>query len=261
MSDANIAIAIILTTLIIIILIAVVVIAIFIVNRQRTRQQMQLAYAHVSYLNELRKVEVEISERMMEKFAQELHDNISHKLTYIRLDIENRKIDKPELERDFSQIELYLDDATKELKLLSQTLNTEYISNIGLIPAINIEVERVTQLHRMKVSFTSSNETIILDKDQELMAFRIFQEILQNTLKHSCATLVEINLNSIDGFTLNVSENGIGFNLSEVQKSGKASGITNMYRRASMSGLKLDISSSPNRGCAYILKKSVDYKK
>lgn len=253
MSDTEIVASIILTTLLILLLIAGVTISFFIASRQRSKQQVELAQARLTYEMELRQVETEVSEHLMQQFAQELHDNIGHILTCIRLEVENKKLDHPGLDKILNPVETYLDDASHQLRLLSRSLNTDYISNVGLDNAIQIEVERQKQLKKFDVHYEHNYFQSSLDKNQELMAFRIFQEVTQNAMRHSKAKNLYVSLKSSPDFELCVRDDGKGFLVEDMMQSPKASGLKNVLKRASMADLDCEVNSLLGEGCTYTL--------
>jgi two-component system NarL family sensor kinase len=255
MNDMNIVVAMILSTLVILVLILVVIITILLATRQNIKQKMDLAEARLNYEKELRKVEMEISESIMEQFSQELHDNIGHILTSMRITIENKKIDHPELNNVFPSVEGYLNDATQQLRLLSKSLNKDYLNNVGLVDAIQIETERLLQLNRFQVHLHNGVSVVGtgLDKNQELIVFRIFQEIIHNSMKHARAKNVSIILKNEDTFILQVNDDGRGFDVEATLHSYKGSGLKNIIKRAQMANMDYAIISSPGEGCKYTL--------
>jgi two-component system, NarL family, sensor kinase len=256
MNQEEIFLSIISTTLIILLLLAGILITFFISGRQRARQEMKLAQAKLDFEKELRQVENEVGEHIMSQFAQELHDNIGQLLTAMHIQIENQKLDHPQLAEGFKPIGIYLDEVTQQLRLLSRTLNNDYLGHIGLLAAIQLEVDRLKTLRRFDVNWEPVAGSSNLGKNQELMTFRILQEIIQNALRHSAAKHLSIKVNNRnDHFELRVSDDGKGFLLTEILQSEKASGIRNIMKRARLAGLECHIETSPGKGCLYILKK------
>ncbi len=254
MQDDEIIIAITFTTLIILVLLSIIVISIFISARQRTKQKIKLSETQLNYEKELRLVENEVTENLMERFAQELHDNIGHILTCMRITIENKRIDDPSLNKVFQPINGYLDEASEQLRLLSRSLNTDYISNIGLFAAIQLEVDRINLLRKNYVHWEKIGDEMTLNKNQELMTFRIFQEMIHNSIKHSKAKKLYISVNSLKKFELHVKDDGRGFEKEEMLQSSKASGLKNILKRAKMAGMDCTIESAPGKGCSYVLR-------
>lgn len=63
------------------------------------------------------------------------------------------------------------------------------------------------------------------------MIYRLFQELLNNALKHSNATSVEIHLTEMmDGFEITYSDNGVGCDLNDIMQSDSM-GIKGMQER------------------------------
>jgi len=253
--DDNIVLGVIFITLLLLLLVAGIFISIYTAGKQRMQQEIKIGQMELKYEKELRQVEAEVGEGMMERFAQELHDNIGHVLTCMRITIENKKIDEPLLEAPFMPIENYLEEATEQLRLLSRSLNTEYVSNLGLKGAIMLEVERVKQLNRSRLYCDMEDGSASMDKDKELIAFRIFQEMMHNSIKHSGAKDLHVLFRTIDGLELRVADNGKGFVLEEILNSPRASGLKIMMKRARMAGFECAIDTSPGNGCTYTLRK------
>ncbi len=252
----DIVLAVIASTLLILLLIAVIVIVFFIAGKQRVKQQMELAETKISFERELRQVETEVSEHILGQFAQELHDNIGQLLTAMHIQIENQKLDHPQLVESFVPTEIYLGEVTQQLRLLSRTLNNDYIGHIGLFAALQMEADRLGKLKRFQVHLSLPAEPSGLTKNQELMLFRIFQEIAQNVLRHSAAANLYITINNKNGaFQLTVLDDGKGFLQEDVFQSSKASGLRNILKRAALAGLDCKIKSSPGNGCVIQLKK------
>ena len=243
-------------TLLILLLIAGIVITFFIAGRERTRQEIALAETKLAFERELRQVETEVSEHIMGQFAQELHDNIGQLLTATHIQVQNQKIDHPELAEGFRPIEIYLGEVTQQLRLLSRTLNNDYLGHIGLLSAIQLETDRLNTLRRFSVHWKPVSGTSNLEKDQELMVFRIFQEISQNALRHAAANNLYVSVNNADGdFELLVQDDGKGFDRQKTLHSDKASGLRNILKRAHLAGMDCEIITAENEGVLFILKK------
>jgi len=243
------------TTLIILLLVAGLTITFFVMARQRERQEKKLIETRLSFEREIRQVEAEVSEHIMSQFAQELHDNIGQLLTAVHIQIENQKIDHPSLVESFKPTEIYLGEVTQQLRLLSRTLNNDYVGHIGLQAAIGLEVDRLLTLKRVKVHWESFAGPSNLNNDQELMVFRIFQEIVQNVLRHSGAKNLYLSVDNRDrGFEFRAQDDGHGFDQKAIFQQNKASGLKNILKRARLAELKCEITSS-DQGTLIVLKK------
>ncbi|MFL5763609.1 MAG: sensor histidine kinase [Bacteroidia bacterium] len=254
--DKDIFLAIICSTLLILLLIAAVVITFFISGKKQAQQEMILVQTKLSFEKELRQVESEVTDHVKTQFARELHDNIGQLLTAMHYQIESQKIDHPQLADTFKPAEIYLAEITQQLKLLSRTLNNDHIGHVGLFTSLDNEVERLRALKQFQLHWTHPEGSTNLDKNQELMVFRIFQEIAQNALRHASAHNLYITAYNGNGvFELTIKDDGKGFISEQVLLSPKASGLKNIIKRAELAGLSCEIISSPGNGCIFKLAK------
>jgi signal transduction histidine kinase len=256
MNNTEIVLSVISITLLVLLLVAGIVMVFFQSGRQRMKQQVELAQNKLNYEKELRKVETEVSEEIMGQFAQELHDNIGQLLTAVHIQLENLKIDHPQVKEGFKPMEIYLSEVTQQLRLLSRTLNHDYIGHIGLLGALEVEINRIRSLRRFEVHWQPITGSSNLSKEQELMVFRMFQEIIQNCLRHSLAKNVYVSVNNTnEGFEMKIEDDGKGFDVEDTMQSNKASGLRNIIKRSHWAGMQCNIYSTPGEGCTVVLKK------
>jgi len=99
-----------------------------------------------------------------------------------------------------------------------------------------------------------SLEECILGESLKINLYRIIQEQLNNILRYAEASAVTIRIhNTNDSVFLSVSDNGKGFDTS-TRSSGV--GITNINSRAGLFNGKVEIDSSPGKGCRLNVKLS-----
>ena len=123
--------------------------------------------------------------------------------------------------------------------------------------ALKIEADRLNSMKRFQVHL-DANLCKNLTKDEELMVFRIFQEITQNTLKYSKAQNFYVNLKENEEyFEFTTSDDGIGFDVKSMLDSKKANGLNNIIKRANLANLTCDIDSNPNKGTTITLKRNL----
>lgn len=256
MNESELGVTIVLVTLLLVILLAGIFIAYISIGRQKNKQLMALTQAQLKFEQELRMVEVELAEQMMGRFSRELHDNVGHELTCIRLAIENIKLDNATLNELLMPIDQYLTEASDQLQLLSRSFNSDYISQLNLKEAMNLEVKRLEQLKKFEICWESDFIKSPLNKNQELIVFRIFQEVVSNMAKHSKATRLTIELKSNEKLILTIADNGRGFNLNEMLESKDASGLRNILKRSEIAGIDCDIKTAIGYGCKYTLQYS-----
>jgi signal transduction histidine kinase len=157
------------------------------------------------------------------------------------------------MQAELSLVGTYLNEAIDQLRLLSRSLNSEYVSSLGLRKAIDIELGRQQRLGKFSVDWKSDDHSSSLDNNQELVAFRIFQEAVHNAIRHSRAKNLKVQLTFEPSFQMQIADDGVGFHFDNTIKSDRASGIRNIVRRASMAGFNCVVDTRPGFGCRYTL--------
>jgi signal transduction histidine kinase len=258
MNSTDIVLSVISITLLILLLVSATLIVIFRSGRQRIEQQMEVAQTKLNHEKELRQLETEVSEQVLSQLAREMHDNIGQMLHLVKLHMELQFLDRPELKESFKLTATYLSEADKQLRMLSRTLNNDYIGDKGLLTILDMEINRIISLQRLKVHWRCGqiNGNSNLNKNQEITVFRIFQEIIHNTLRHSLAKNIFISIHNADGnFELKTEDDGCGFDFKNTLQSPDASGLRNIIKRANWADMECTIYSEPGKGCTTILKK------
>lgn len=138
---------------------------------------------------------LEIQEQTLKTISQEVHDNIGQVLSLAKLNINTMAEATPEaLTEKINDSRLLITKAIQDLRDLSKSLNTDYISEMGLLKAIEYEVDLIQKTVLLNIKLIIKGETYRLDPHTELIVFRIVQEALHNVLKHAQATLVKVGL-------------------------------------------------------------------
>lgn len=252
MWNSDLALTVFITTIIILLLVGGVVIAFIVSNARNERQEMKMVQMQMDYEKELRKVQYEVQEQVLQNVGRELHDNIGQLLTAMHLQLEQHKYLNPEAAQFTEMIGDTLTDTRNEVRRLGKSLNSDLFESQGLINTIQQEVLRLKQLDKYEVSWTYDTEPL-LSKDQKVIAFRIFQESLNNIMKHSGATSIHIVLRGNIKFRLEVRDNGKGFDPTATMRSAGGSGLRNMIKRAEMARLACNISSIAGKGTIFTL--------
>lgn len=218
-------------------------------NRQLKNKKEQ-DELHANFSQELLKTQLEVQEQTLNYISNEIHDNITQVLSFVKLSLGNiaSGIEGEKKNKVVETRELVAQSIT-DLRDLSKSLSFEHIAAIGLIRTIENEVERVNKSGLLAISLEQDGASYPLGEQRELVLFRIFQESLNNTLKHADAKHLKIMLQySADLFILTLEDDGSGFSTKTLEnKSG--SGLRNIENRASLIGGTATIDSSPGKGC------------
>ncbi len=218
-------------------------------NRQ-LRNQQEKAALQSKFKQEILTARIEIQEDTQAHISREIHDNITQVLSFVKLNLAmlNAASDAQKNERITESRELIAQVIT-DLRDLSKSLSFEHIINQGLVKSLEAEVVRLNKSGMLSTTLSVLGNAYPLGEQRELVLFRIFQEALNNTLKHSGADSFKIGLEyKPDLFILTLCDNGKGFSIQPADNL-KGSGLRNIENRAALVGAKAVISSTPGMGC------------
>lgn len=247
----DIGLTVVITTLLILLLVAVVIITMILANRRHVQQEVKMVQLQVEYEKELRTIENEVQEEVLTNVARELHDNIGQLLTLMRIQVEQEKLEDEQLAKKLAPIDNTITDTIDQVRLLSHSLNTDYLEHNTLDHAIKKEIDRLSRLKRLEVHWEFDGTPPGFEKGQRIIVFRMVQEVLNNALKHAKAKNISIVLKGEGGFLMRIIDDGKGFDKDVILRSGKGSGLLNLLKRAKLADINLDIESSVGEGSIF----------
>ena len=214
-------------------------------------QKKQLQYLgekkqlKADYEKETLESRLEIQEQAMKSIAQEVHDNIGQVLTVAKLNLTMIDIHAPELilQERLNNISELLHKAIHDLRDLSKSLHSDVIAEQGLLKAIQNEVDMLKKTGAYTITLDIEGDYYHLPQQKELILFRVFQEIINNIIKHANASVIDVRLAfQSQQFVLCVKDNGIGFDINNIQ-TGSGIGLRNIINRTQIIGASYFIDS------------------
>lgn len=155
-----------------------------------------------------------------------------------------------------------LDQATRNLRHISHRLSPVTLEHFGILPALRSLCKEIEEAGGIDIVIESNLEQR-LSLPEEINLYRIFQELLSNTIKYSGASRVMIRMESSNGDLLcEYSDNGKGFDPggTDHAASGKGIGIQNMRSRARVLKADFSLESGPGEGVKAMLKMNLNKK-
>ncbi|MBI5726932.1 MAG: response regulator [Ignavibacteriales bacterium] len=180
--------------------------------------------------------------------AKELHDSISQRLVFSRMNLE-LGIKQSNTTNDYFSLALQnIDEISLEIKEMVKMLYPISLEKYSLEENIRSLVESFGKNTGIAAQFYCSGEELNLVKNMKLHLFRIFQETLNNAAKHSRAKKVEVTINFFfDSISGTVCDDGIGLKqFEEMDLSG--TGFFSMKERVGEMNGKITITSPLNSG-------------
>ncbi len=211
-------------------------------QKKQSQNLLEKAALKAQFEQEILNAENEIQDSTMKHISRELHDNVGQMLTLVKIQLNNLSEESPE-NKKINDSKEFVNRVLTDIRALSKSLNSDNLMHEGLEKAIGFEVERVKKLGNYVVNFTANTGIVTLDRKKEILIFRIFQELLQNCLKHAKAKNIEVNLEeTIQCLNLVVVDDGVGFDYeTKINQNGfqGGAGLNNLIHRASLMNGKL----------------------
>jgi PAS domain S-box-containing protein len=198
-----------------------------------------------------RLIEAQDQERL--RIARELHDNTNQRLALLAVGIEQIKIDFPigaDLRGRLDEIGQNAVEITRDLQALSQKLHSSKLNYLGLVAAMRGFCGELSEKYKVNVVFENHDVPSPVPPEVSLCLFRVLQEALHNTAKHSGARKVEARLwGTPVEIHLSVMDLGTGFDL-EAARKGPGLGLVSMEERVRLMKGTISIEAHPGLGTA-----------
>jgi signal transduction histidine kinase/streptogramin lyase len=209
-------------------------------------------------INEQQKIQLEAivntEENERKRIAKDLHDGIGQLLSSVKINlgVAKTKINDNDIKSSALLVDrstIAIDQITSELRSISYNLLPPSLEQFGLASAIEEEVKRLNSKPNLFIHFDSSTTTQKFDQKVEIILFRVFQEMLNNALKHSEAKEITIQLiEHKKTLVLMLEDDGNGFDVEAGILKKNSSGLKNLYSRIELLKGKINIDSTPASG-------------
>ena len=233
----------------------------FQVETERKIAELQAAQLEESQQREIMRGElfrrvVAAQEAERQRIARDLHDETGQSLTAIGMGLRGLAGKLSSRNRGaldtLHKLETLTADSLRELQRLMTDLRPSHLDDLGLSAALRWYAARIQEHSSLHIRVDIHGEECDLDDAMKITIFRIIQESLNNIIKHSQATHVNIHLQFEEkSVRITVFDNGIGFDRDHVQErrtSRPSLGLAGMEERAALLGGTVTIQSRPGYG-------------
>ncbi len=233
---------------------AIIIISVVKYQRRQKKNEVEKKQMQVQFSQELLQSQLEIQEQTLKNISQEIHDNIGQVLSLAKLNLNTMSVDNVELlQQKITNSKKLVSKAIVDLRDLSRSLNTDYVADMGLQRAIEYELELISKSATIKTNLVVEGQVSRMDKQKELILFRIVQEALNNIIKHAKAQHILVTTSYNTGeLVIVIKDDGKGI-ANEIPDNGNITsgiGLRNMHNRAKLIGADFKIDSNPGNGTA-----------
>lgn len=193
----------------------------------------------------------ETEEKERKRFAKDLHDGLGALLSGIKLHIsilDSDKIETIEKNNIIEKTKVLLSEATEATRSIAQNIKPQEIADFGLFSAVNSLAKKLAN-ENLNINVKAPGISINIDKDNELIIYRVISELINNSIKHANASIIDLHLNIEDhNLSISFTDNGKGFEIREVELKDEGMGINNIKSRIETIGGKVNFISEKGKG-------------
>jgi PAS domain S-box-containing protein len=198
-------------------------------------------------------VVIQTEERERERFSKDMHDGLGPLLSTIKLyvnELVNEEVEKDEKQKMVQYTNELIDEAVTSTRNISNNLMPRDIHEFGLEKAVESFCNKVNTTQKINIIFNVSNIDRSLDKNVELILFRVISELINNTLKYAKAKNIVIRLDKEENkIHLHFSDDGIGFDVENIMNNKNTGmGLKNIISRIRSVNGNCNFVSNKNQG-------------
>ena len=194
---------------------------------------------------------IEVGDRERAALARELHDSTAQRLAALMLQISAaaRDAKDPHLAARLSEIRDAAEAVTEEVRLLSHTVHPRVLDDLGLVAALQKLARDASTGTGIDVDVQSNTDGAGIPHPVAAVLYRVAQEAVRNAVRHAAPRRVRVGLHvTSDAATLDVLDDGKGFDLDQAEKRRSGMGLLSMRERVSLVDGELTIRTAPRDG-------------
>ncbi|MFO0807629.1 MAG: PAS domain S-box protein [Gemmataceae bacterium] len=186
------------------------------------------------------------------RIARELHDDLNQSLALLAVELDVMGQRPAESVAQFAEqvrdVSAHVKQLSSAVHDLSHQLHPSKLEQLGLVAAVRSLCRELTRSYGLPIEFSDHGVPRSIPEDTALCLYRIVQEALRNTVKHSHAHHAEVALEgSAETITLRIVDDGVGFAPESIDRQ-EGLGLVSMRERLRIVGGEIVIDSRPAGG-------------
>lgn len=219
------------------------------------KKQLELNETRAQQQEDILRNTISAQEKERKRIAQDLHDEVGAMLSVVKLNVGRieKKSEEMVAKKLANETKTYLDEVITQVRRISRSLLPPSLEKLGLYFALEELANWVNKAEQLKIECWKSGEQFRFDSKKELAVFRIVQELLNNAIKHSEASMIYINarFSPNNNLMISVTDNGKGFVLKDKMNQGL--GLKNLESRSQIMNANFKMKSTPGKGTTAII--------
>jgi two-component system NarL family sensor kinase len=199
-----------------------------------------------------------VQDQERKRIAQDIHDGLGSVLSAVKLKLSGLQHDAGVLTGDqqtkYQSVLGMLDEASVELRNISHNLMPATLARLGLVAALQNLADGISSYPGLHVHFTEHGFNGRITEEKEMSIYRIILELINNTVKHSRATQLIVQLIKHPlNINIIIEDNGIGFNYLQTVTQTQGIGLNNIRSRVEYLKGRIDFDSRKGEGTSILI--------
>ena len=212
------------------------------------QRDMELAEAQRGVSRRL----IEAQEKERTRIARDLHDDIGQRLALLAIGLEQLQQNAHDLPAEtrsrMGELWKQTSEIAADIQSLSHELHSSRLEYLGITAAMRAFCQEFGEQQKVEIDFKTRGLPTPVPPNVSLCLFRVLQEALHNSAKHSGVRRFEVQLWGMSGeIHLTVRDSGSGFDR-KAAKESRGLGLISMEERLKLLKGTLSIESQPQRG-------------
>ncbi|MBP6686822.1 ATP-binding protein [Lacibacter sp. H375] len=195
---------------------------------------------------------IQSQEEERQRIAADLHDDAGPLLATVRLYLNENLIhqDQGTQLQSIYNAKQIIDDTIQLIRNMSHSLIPPTLKNFGLESAVNDMFQKINGSGSISASARFHDYKRRLKLEYELSIFRVLQELVNNTIKHSHSSFIHLTQNKTDQYIyIRMHHDGEGLTQTEYEKlrdTPQGMGLKNIYSRVKILNSKILFEKDPS---------------
>ena len=217
-------------------------------------RHLLVVFTDISSRKQLEREVLQMATQVQQRVGGDLHEGLGQQLSGIAMMLQGlraRAADvAPALGEELEQVVTLINGAVGRTRLLARGLSPVRASTEGVTEGFEELVNNVLEVYGQRVRLSMDlPPDLCADENSVMNLFHIAREAVENAARHAGARDIHIKVRAAGpDLELQVTDDGVGFDPSQVSTSGPGMGLRMMRFRAEMARGYLSIESRPGHG-------------
>ncbi|MEZ4937158.1 MAG: ATP-binding protein [Crocinitomicaceae bacterium] len=220
------------------ILIIGLIFSIYVIRNTNAKKRMEQKYSS----NLISEIEDE-----RRRISSDLHDHIGLNLIMIKNEL-NANPSNDKLVKEVTNI-------VEDVRKISRNIYPSELNKLGVKKSIEAMFDKIENSTGILTSYELEDlEEVNFNKGEELILYRIVQELSNNSIKHSKSKSIRlVAQTTLKKLNLEYRDNGIGFDKSKIMETSKGMGLRNIINRVEKIGGTIQFDTRKNQGVRVLI--------